>query len=129
MVLMARISALATCAGLMLAGLAGFLVWLVRKGVAQNQLVAVTMVSALLAAPHSIVYDWVLLVPPLAITLQAGLDRGFLKYEPVVLVAVWLAPFLILISQDAEVLVAPVPVLALFAVVARRALISVSAPR
>jgi hypothetical protein len=51
--------------------------------------------AALLISPYSFVYDQVLLAIPIALLAGQGLKSGFLPYEKILLLALWLLPFLV----------------------------------
>jgi alpha-1,2-mannosyltransferase len=104
------------------------LVWLWRSAAAYPLKAAALVIAAMLATPYSLDYDLMMLAPALALLAADGLARGFLSWERTALALLWLMP--LVARSVAEWTLLPVGVLmmlAVFALVLRRAMIDVAA--
>jgi alpha-1,2-mannosyltransferase len=83
---------------------------------------ALLIIATLLASPHVLDYDLMMLAPAIAFTVSAGIAGGFRDYEISVLAAAWIVP--LLSRSSAGVTGIPLGLLvllALYAVTLRRA--------
>lgn len=95
--------------------------WLPQNGIAHETKAALLLTGALIATPFGLNYDLYLLAPALAFVAARGLAAGFLPYEKTVMAIAFAAPFLLLVAMSARFPMAPVLVLAVFALALRRA--------
>jgi hypothetical protein len=100
--------------------------WVVRPRVGLRAAIAVTAVAMLVATPWSLDYDLVVLAGPLAWVAGEAVRGGWLPWEKITLLAAYVLPLLSRnIAADTGFDPAPVVLLALLVVVARRARITV----
>ena len=98
------------------------LVLLARRRPPGQALLAPCAVGMLLATPFVLDYDLLLLAPALAWALRRALTDGFLPWEKSTLAAGFILPLVSrLLAQGAHLPLAPAVLLALFAVLLRRA--------
>ncbi|MCG6207003.1 DUF2029 domain-containing protein [Rhodopseudomonas sp. HC1] len=84
---------------------------------------AVLVLATLLASPHVLDYDLMLLGPAIAFMVSAGLTGGFRSYEISLLAAAWVTPLLARsVAGAIDVPLGLLMTLALFALVIRRAI-------
>jgi hypothetical protein len=115
-------AAMATHAALAFAVAASIVwAWLPQNGIAHETKAALLLTGALIATPFGLNYDLYLLAPALAFVAARGLAAGFLPYEKTVMAIAFAAPFLLLVAMSARFPMAPVLVLAVFALALRRA--------
>ena len=80
--------------GAVSAAVVGGTAWAWRSGCDRDLKAALLVVATLLASPHVLDYDLVILALAIAFTASAGLARGFRDYEASLLAAVWIVPLL-----------------------------------
>jgi alpha-1,2-mannosyltransferase len=68
--------------------------WAWRSACDRDLRAALLIVATLLASPHVLDYDLVILAPAIAFTVSAGRAGGFRDYEASLLAAVWIVPLL-----------------------------------
>jgi len=86
-------------------------------------LAAALACGTLLATPHSIDYDLMLLAPAIAYLAADGLARGFGPYDKTVLAALWIVPLVARTVPLASHIPLAVPLMLLaFALLLRRAM-------
>jgi hypothetical protein len=68
--------------------------WAWRSGCDRDLKAALLVVATLLASPHVLDYDLVILALAIAFTVSAGLAGGFRDYEVSLLAALWVVPLL-----------------------------------
>jgi alpha-1,2-mannosyltransferase len=85
---------------------------------------ALLMVATLLASPHVLDYDLMLVAPTIAFLVIAGSANGFRNYEITLLAAVWIVPLLARgIADTTGIPLGLMAVLVLYALIMRRATI------
>jgi hypothetical protein len=72
----------------------GSAVWIWRISRDINLKAAVLLIATLLASPHVLDYDLMLLGPAIAFMVAVGLGGGFRSYDITLLAAAWIAPLL-----------------------------------
>jgi alpha-1,2-mannosyltransferase len=80
--------------GAVSAAVVGATAWAWRSGCDRDLKAALLVVATLLASPHVLDYDLLILAPAIAFTVSAGLAGGFRDYEASLLAAVWIVPLL-----------------------------------
>jgi hypothetical protein len=68
--------------------------WVWRSACSYELKAALLVIATLLASPHVLDYDLVILALPIAFTVSAGFAGGFRDYESSVLAAAWIVPLL-----------------------------------
>ncbi|TCP44421.1 uncharacterized protein DUF2029 [Rhodovulum marinum] len=106
-----------------MAGVAIAIVAMVRAGAPRPMVFAFTVSAAIPAAPHNFLYDWTILVLPMLILWREIERTGLLPFERATMLTVFIAA-LPLGALPVDFVIAPgvLPLLALMAVLARRAL-------
>jgi hypothetical protein len=69
-------------------------VWMWRSSAEREAKAAILTVAALLASPHALDYDLMILAPAIAFMAGAGFTNGFRDYEISLLAAAWTMPLL-----------------------------------
>jgi alpha-1,2-mannosyltransferase len=69
-------------------------VWSWRVTCDANLRAAILLIATLLASPHVLDYDLMLLAPAIAFMVAAGIANGFRSYEITLLAAAWITPLL-----------------------------------
>jgi hypothetical protein len=80
--------------GAVSAAVVGGTAWTWRSACDRDLKAALLIVATLLASPHVLDYDLVILALAIAFTVSAGLAGGFRDYEVSLLAAVWFVPLL-----------------------------------
>jgi hypothetical protein len=80
--------------GTVSAAILGGTAWAWRSACDRDLRAALLIVATLLASPHVLDYDLVILAPAIAFTVSAGRAGGFRDYEASLLAAVWIVPLL-----------------------------------
>jgi glycosyl transferase family 87 len=80
--------------GAVSAAVVGGTAWVWRSGCDRDLKAALLVVATLLASPHVLDYDLVILALAIAFTVSAGLAGGLRDYEASLLAAVWIVPLL-----------------------------------
>jgi hypothetical protein len=80
--------------GTVSAAVVGGTAWAWRFACDRDLKAALLIVATLLASPHVLDYDLVILAPALAFAVGAGRAGGFRDYEATLLAAVWIVPLL-----------------------------------
>ena len=80
--------------GAVSAAVVGGTAWAWRSGCDRDLKAALLVVATLLASPHVLDYDLVILALAIAFTVSAGLAGGFRDYEVSLLAALWIVPLL-----------------------------------
>lgn len=80
--------------GAVSAAVVGGTAWAWRSECDRDLKAALLVIATLLASPHVLDYDLVILALAIAFTVSAGLAGGFRDYEASLLAAVWIAPLL-----------------------------------
>jgi alpha-1,2-mannosyltransferase len=80
--------------GTVSAAVLGSTAWVWRSAPDRDLKAALLVVATLLASPHVLDYDLVILAPAIAFTVSAGRAGGFRDYEASLLAAVWIVPLL-----------------------------------
>ena len=80
--------------GAVSAAVIGGTAWAWRSACDRDLKAALLIVATLLASPHVLDYDLVILALAIAFTVSAGLAGGFRDYEVSLLAAVWIVPLL-----------------------------------
>jgi alpha-1,2-mannosyltransferase len=80
--------------GVVSAAVLGGTAWAWRSRCDDGLKAALLVVATLLASPHVLDYDLVILAPAIAFTVRAGLAGRFRDYEASLLAAVWIVPLL-----------------------------------
>jgi len=68
--------------------------WIWRSPCELDLKAALLVIATLLASPHVLDYDLVMLAPAIAFMVRHGINRGFGDYEISLLVAAWIVPLL-----------------------------------
>ena len=68
--------------------------WVWRSSGDRDLKAALLIIATLLASPHVLDYDLMMLAPAIAFTVSAGIANGFRDYEISVLAAAWIVPLL-----------------------------------
>lgn len=98
-------------------------IWWLKPSVALRASVLVT--GTLLVTPYLFDYDYAILAIPIALLAMDGYVRGWLKGERTVLAVAWVMPLVAVgLAEATSIQIGPFCVAALFAVAARRALLS-----
>ncbi len=114
--------------GALAVAVATALVWLWRSKAHYPFKAAAILIGTLLATPHSLDYDLMLLAPAIAYLAADGLARGFGPYEKTVLAALWIVPIVARTVPLASDIPLAVPLMLLvFALLLRRAIQEVGA--
>ncbi len=71
----------------------GAVYWAFRRKTDQDLLLALMLAGTAIATPYAFLYDMPFLALAVVLTLRHGLARGFLPYETLCLLSVFLAPF------------------------------------
>jgi hypothetical protein len=96
--------------------------WVWRSSAERNLKAALLMVATLLASPHVLDYDLMVLAPAMAFIVASSRVGGFRDYEISLLTVAWLAPLLARgVAGATCVPVGLITLLALYALVMRRA--------
>jgi alpha-1,2-mannosyltransferase len=97
--------------------------WVWRVSDDRNVRAAILMVATLLASPHVLDYDLMIIGPAIAFMVSAGIAGGFRSYEISILVTAWIAPLLARsVAGLSGIPLGLLAVLALYTVILRRAL-------
>jgi alpha-1,2-mannosyltransferase len=103
----------------------GSVAWIWRSSTDRDLKAALLLVATLLASPHVLDYDLMILAPAIAFMVAAGAARGFRHYEITLLAAAWIAPLLARgIAGSTGIPLGLMTVLALYALIMRRAIIA-----
>jgi alpha-1,2-mannosyltransferase len=103
----------------------GSVAWIWRSSTDRDLKAALLLVATLLASPHVLDYDLMILAPAIAFMVAAGAARGFRHYEITLLAAAWMAPLLSRgIAGSTGIPLGLMTVLALYALIMRRAIIA-----
>jgi hypothetical protein len=106
-------------------GVMAALVWSVRQKPTTMAAGVLMVMAALMASPFLLDYDLVLLALPMAWLFREAMRTGFRPYEKIVLLASFVLPLVArTLAQSAGLPIGPLVILALFAVVARRAVMA-----
>jgi len=108
--------------GLLSCGVLALSAWLaVRAKLEGAALGALAVAATCLATPFMLDYDLVLLALPLGWLVVQGQDKGFRDWEKLLLLAAFFLPLVTRkLAQDAHLPIAPLVLLTVFAMVARR---------
>jgi alpha-1,2-mannosyltransferase len=102
----------------------GSVAWIWRSPGDRDLKAALLMVATLLASPHVLDYDLMILAPAMALIVTAGSASGFRDYEKTLLAAAWMVPLLARgVAGATGIPLGLGIVLALYAVIMRRATI------
>jgi alpha-1,2-mannosyltransferase len=97
--------------------------WIWRSSCDRDLKAALLMAATLLASPHVLDYDLMILAPAIAFIVSASFASGFRNYEITLLVAVWVGPLLARgVAGAAGIPLGPIIVLTLGALIMRRAM-------
>jgi alpha-1,2-mannosyltransferase len=103
----------------------GSVAWVWRSSTDRDLKAALLLVATLLASPHVLDYDLMILAPAIAFMVAAGAARGFREYEITLLAAAWIAPLLARgIAGSTGIPLGLITVLTLYALMMRRAIIA-----
>jgi alpha-1,2-mannosyltransferase len=103
----------------------GSVAWIWRASTDRDLKAALLLVATLLASPHVLDYDLMILAPAIAFMVAAGVARGFRHYEITLLAAAWMAPLLARgIAGSTGIPLGLITVLTLYALIMRRAIIA-----
>jgi alpha-1,2-mannosyltransferase len=96
--------------------------WVWRSSAERNLKAALLMVATLLASPHVLDYDLMVLAPAMAFIVASSRVSGFRDYEISLLAVAWLAPLLARgVAGATGIPVGLITILALYALLMRRA--------
>jgi alpha-1,2-mannosyltransferase len=99
--------------------------WIWRSSTDRDLKAALLLVATLLASPHVLDYDLMILAPAIAFMVAAGAARGFRDDEITLLAAAWIAPLLARgIASSTGIPLGLITVLTLYALMMRRAIIT-----
>jgi hypothetical protein len=102
----------------------GSVAWIWRCSTDRDLKAALLLVATLLASPHVLDYDLMILAPAIAFMVAAGAARGFCDDEITLLAAAWIAPLLARgIAGSTGIPLGLITVLTLYALMMRRAII------
>jgi alpha-1,2-mannosyltransferase len=114
--------------GASVVALGASLVWLWRSAVSYPLKAAALTIGAILATPYSLDYDLMVLAPALAFLAADGFARGFLPWEKTSLAILWIVPLVARsVAQWTLLPLGLIAMLAVFALVLRRAVIDIAA--
>lgn len=100
-------------------------VWIWRISRDVNLKAAVLLIATLLASPHVLDYDLMLLGPAIAFMVAVGLGGGFRSYDITLLAAAWIAPLLARsVASATGIPLGLIVVTALYIMTVRRALMN-----
>jgi alpha-1,2-mannosyltransferase len=103
----------------------GSVAWIWRSSTDRDLKAALLLVATLLASPHVLDYDLMILAPAIAFMVAAGATRGFRDDEITLLAAAWIAPLLARgIAGSTGIPLGLITVLTLHALMMRRAIIT-----
>jgi alpha-1,2-mannosyltransferase len=103
----------------------GSVAWIWRASTDRDLKAALLLVATLLASPHVLDYDLMILAPAIAFMVAAGAARGFRDDEITLLAAAWIAPLLARgIAGSTGIPLGLITVLTLYALMMRRAIIT-----
>jgi alpha-1,2-mannosyltransferase len=103
----------------------GSVAWIWRASTDRDLKAALLLVATLLASPHVLDYDLMILAPAIAFMVAAGAARGFRDDEITLLAAAWIAPLLARgIASSTGIPLGLITVLTLYALMMRRAIIT-----
>jgi alpha-1,2-mannosyltransferase len=103
----------------------GSVAWIWRSSTDRDLKAALLLVATLLASPHVLDYDLMILAPTIAFMVAAGAARGFRDFEITLLAAAWIAPLLARgIAGSTGIPLGLITVLTLHALMMRRAIIT-----
>jgi alpha-1,2-mannosyltransferase len=98
--------------------------WIWRSSGDRDLKAALLMVATLLASPHVLDYDLMILAPAIAFIVTASSANGFRNYEITLLATVWMVPLLARgVAGAAGIPLGLMAMLTLYAVIMRRATI------
>jgi hypothetical protein len=96
--------------------------WIWRGARDRDVMAAALAIAALLASPHTLDYDLLIVAPAIAFMTCAGLAHGFRTFEISVLAAVWVVPLLArTVAEAASVPLGLLALMTFFGVILRRA--------
>ena len=96
--------------------------WIWRSSCDRDLKAALLIAATLLASPHVLDYDLMILAPAIAFIVSASFAGGFRNYEITLLAAVWVGPLLARgVAGAAGIPLGPIIVLTLYALIMRRA--------
>jgi alpha-1,2-mannosyltransferase len=99
--------------------------WIWRSSTDRDLKAALLLVATLLASPHVLDYDLMILAPAIAFMVAAGAARGFRDDEITLLAAAWMVPLLARgIAGSTGIPLGLTTVLTLYALMMRRAIIT-----
>jgi hypothetical protein len=97
--------------------------WIWRSSCDRDLKAALLTAATLLASPHVLDYDLMMLAPAIAFIVSASFAGGFRNYEITLLAAVWMVPLLARgVAGTADIPLGLMIVLTLYALIMRRAM-------
>jgi hypothetical protein len=115
--------------GSVTATLGGATVWLWRSSAPYPLKAAALCLATILATPYTFDYDMMVVAPAIAFIAADGLARGFGAWEKTAIAAMWLTPLVARSVSQATLIPVGVPaMLALFALILRRASLDLMLP-
>jgi alpha-1,2-mannosyltransferase len=115
--------------GLASAAVVGSVAWIWRSSADRDLKAALLLAATLLASPHVLDYDLMILAPAIAFMVAACAARGFRDYEITLLAVAWMAPLLARgIAGSTGIPLGLMTVLTLYALIMRRAIIARAGP-
>jgi len=98
--------------------------WMWRRSADRDLKAALLLVATLLASPHVLDYDLMILAPAIAFMVAAGVARGFRRYEITLLAAAWITPLLAReVAGSTGIPLGLMAVLMLYVLILRRAIV------
>jgi alpha-1,2-mannosyltransferase len=103
--------------------------WIWRASADRDLKAALLLAATLLASPHVLDYDLMILAPAIAFMVAAGLARGFGPYEITLLAAAWITPLLARgVAGSTGVPLGLIAVLTLYVLILRHAMTARAGP-
>jgi hypothetical protein len=101
----------------------GSAMWIWRTARDENLKAATLLIATLLASPHVLDYDLMILAPAIAFMVVAAVGTGFRSYEITLLAAAWMIPLLTRsVAGATGIPLGLLVVIALYAMAVRRAM-------